>query len=156
MKKISKLVLLFLMIFTFAACDDSLVSKKASPEELLSTYLEGIEENNIDKSISIFPEFAQSYYKGKLSIKVYDLMVEQFGEGFVLSFNITEKSEIDEEELKDINEQIEKTFNNSINATKCYSIKGTLTAEGPKNKSTSTLNSILYCDFNGTWRLLTD
>jgi len=152
MKNYLKIFLVVGLLFIASGCGKT-VSNNSSVEDLLDVYMEGFKNADVDKMLSVYPDFAKDYYGKYVTEENVRNALDNYGDNIKLSYDITGKEKLSSEELNQLNEEIKQTFTNYVLPSDCYKISGTTEAKGSKNKNMGTIKNMWYCNFNDTWRL---
>lgn len=157
MKKYLGLFVIMLLAVVMTGCGGSkTLTKNSTPEELLDVYMEGFKNVDPDKVISIYPDFAKDYYKKYITKERIQRSLDNYGRNVELSYEITGKDKLSDDELEELNENIKNVFTNPVLPSECYKINGSTTIKGSDEEHTSEITELWYCDFDGSWRLLGD
>lgn len=155
MKKILTITICLLVALSLTACKSTKKEKKErSAEELLDLYVEAIEKEKYENMEKIVPKFyleannftKESFEKGIKNAK------EEFGDDLKVTYEIKEKKELEESELKKANEYLSK-FENYKEVSKCYSLNGTITFSGSKFTDPDPMDTY-YCKIEDEWYLI--
>lgn len=157
MKKYLGLFVIMLLAVVITGCGGSkTVTKNSTPEELLDIYMEGFKNADPDKLVSVYPDFAQEYYKKYITKENIQRSLDNYGSNVKLSYEITGKVKLTEDELNELNESIKNAFPDAVLPNECYKINGSTTIKGSSEEHTSEITELWYCNFDGSWRLLGD
>jgi len=157
MKKLFSILAILLLVVTITGCGkskDNEVKKDASYEELLDLYVEAFEKADIELLIKALPEFMAPFVRQEISNEDIKDINEYYGDNVKYSFNITGKTKMSDEWLKENNAIIKNEFHSNMQADECYALEGTTEIKGSKNSITNKIEELWYCNFDGTWRLM--
>ena len=157
MKKYLGIIVIMLLAVVITGCGGrKVVSNNSSVEDLLDIYMDGFKDADVDKLFSVYPDFAQEYYKRNVTKERIERTLDYYGDNVRMSYNITSKNKLNDEELDKLNEDIKKTFNDYVLPSECYKINGETTIKGSKEEHVNEISELWYCNFDGAWRLLGD
>ena len=157
MKKYLGIIVIMLLAVVITGCGGSKTLKKdSSPEDLLDIYMEGFKNADLDKLLSVYPDFTKEYYQKYITKERLQETLDYYGNNTTMSYNLTGKEKLSDEDLDNFKEDIKNAFTNPILPSECYKLNGTTTIKGSKDEHTSDISELWYCNFDGTWRLLGD
>lgn len=131
------------------------VKEKRTPEYLFDQYVKAYTKADIDAARDIFPPFYVRYAKNSLTKEKLETSLKnakkEYGNDFNITYKITDKIKMDEDELEELNDDLEKYYDADVRADECYILKGTITFKGSKYEDPDPIDSTRYCKFDGTW-----
>lgn len=129
----------------------------SSYEEPIKNMIEGLTEANSSKFLKAFPSFI-SDYMGDIFTDEYlentlETAEEEYGENIKMSYEITDKTEIEEEDLRKMEEDIKTNFDEDIKITKGYELGIKVTTKGDDAEDTEEDEFNVY-EVDGKWYIL--
>lgn len=149
------IICLLVVLFTLTGCK---LSFGRTYENLLKDYTNAYSKGDLKTIQKIFPPYYVEFSKDIVTQEYLDKQVNTlkstFGDDFKITYEITGKTKLTNDELKTLNEKMAKYYNAKDNATECYKYEGDLIIKGSKNESKSSLSSIGYCKYKNTWYIV--
>ncbi len=157
------LLIILLILFISTACSNTSNIEKGSVikdktiETLLNQYIEGYLNADSKRILDVIPDFVTitnpyQYSQFALKESLSDDK-EKYGYDLDITYEINEKTLLDNVQLEKLNELISNAFKTNDKVSECYSIYGSMTYYGSKGSSEDDL-SAYYCKYNDKWYLL--
>lgn len=125
-------------------------------EQPIKNFLEGIEEGNIDKFLSSFPDYLAELLKENISEEDLQEMlkneIKSYGDNVKYSYNITEKKELSQDNLKNLQSKIKSNMDKEVNVTNGYELKVEIITKGDKDEQKD-LETLQVYEIDGKWCL---
>ena len=159
MKKGLLLVVLFVAVVFITACGSKSKSTR-TVEDLLDEYAEAYTTASVKLAKDIFPPFYIEYAesKGMLTQESLEQSLknakEKYGDDFHITYEITNKTKMTDEELETLNSKMASRYNSKEDASECYKFEGTITFAGSKYEDPDPISSMAYCRYDGAWYLV--
>ena len=151
-----KVLFIFLFLFSFLMITGC--SKERTIDYLMKGYVKAYTKADLASTKDIFPPYyvtyAEKYMTQEYLDKSFKDATEKYGDDFTITYEITKKTKLTDEELKELNEKIAKYFKTEEKATECYKFEGTTTFKGSKKEDKQSLSSLGYCKYKGVWYLV--
>lgn len=132
-------------------------SVSSSYEEPIKNMIEGLSEANSSKFLKAFPSFISDYMKDIFTDKYLETTLktaeEEYGKNVKMTYKITDKTEIDSDELKEMEEAVKTNFDKEIKITKGYELGIEVTTKGDDEEDTETDEMNVY-EIDGNWYIL--
>ena len=159
MKKGLFLVVLFVAVVLVTACGSKYGNKSSrTVEDLMDEYVEAYTKADVELAKDIFPPFYNEYAKDMLTKERLEQALEnakeEYGDDFHITYEITKKTKMTDEELKEINDKMATRYNAKEEASECYKFEGTITFTGSKFEDPDPISTMKYCNYNGAWYLI--
>lgn len=149
------LIGLLVVLFTLTGCK---LSVGRTYENLLEGYIKAYTEADLNEVHNVFPPFYVEYSKDQLTQEYLENQVKklktQYGDDVKITYELTDKKQLTEKELKSLNENMARIYNSKENASECYRYEGNLITKGSLKEYKSSLSSMGYCKYNNTWYLV--
>ena len=163
-KRLSKVLIIMLImmmsVVLLTGCEsDSKKDKneKQAYEEPIQNMIEGLSEANSEKFLKAFPDFISSYMKAMFTDDYLAETVkkgeEEYGANLKMSYKVTDKKDISEEALKEMQDEVKESFNKEIKITKGYVLTVEVTTKGDNDEDTEVDDFKVY-EIDGNWYLL--
>lgn len=153
-------VLMMGVMFTFAGCGDKGEDKKKSDNYMtpIGKYFEAIEKGSAKKMLEIFPECMKEEMEKTITESNMERALSSFeslyGENIKVSYKEIEKDEIDEDDLKDVEDDLKDEYDDDdIEVKKGYKVKVEATIKGDDDEKTAT-NTLKVYQINGKWCMI--
>ena len=129
----------------------------SSYEEPVKYMVEGLSEANSKKFLKAFPDFISEHMEDIFTDEYLENTLKtaesEFGENIEMSYKITDKTEIDEDELNKMEEDIKNSFDEEITITKGYELGVEVTTKGDDAEDTEEDEFNVY-EVDGKWYIL--
>ncbi len=163
-KLIAIFALLILSMQMLTGCEIGKFNSKKDQEKAVEAYeepirnmIEGLSETNSGKLLNAFPDFITEYmkdiYTNEFLESTLDKAKEEFGANIKLSYKITDKKDLEEKDLKQVEESIKKNFDKEIKITKGYEVEVEVTTKGDEAEDTEKDAFKVY-EVDGKWYIL--
>ena len=164
-KRMLKLIAVFAMLvmsmYMLTGCE---IGKKNSDKDDSSSYedpiknlVEGLSEANSSKLLKAFPDFIADYMKDIFTDEylesTLDKAEEDFGTNVKMSYKITDKTDLEDEELRKMEEDVLTNFNKEVKITKGYEVEIEVTTKGDETEDTEKDAFNVY-EIDGKWYIL--
>lgn len=166
MKLIAILIVMVMSMCALSGCGNNQNGKeeknKESTEDAaielpIKNMVEGLLETNSEKFISAFPPF----YSGSLgelfnneALKTaLDTSTEEYGENIKMTYEITNKTQIEESKIEEMEKEVKESYNQDVDITKGYELEVKITTKGDKAEDTETDAFEIY-QIDGNYYLL--
>lgn len=130
---------------------------EGSYEEPVKNFVEGLNEANSEKFLKAFPSFIADYVKDIFTddyLKMYfGDAKETYGDNTTMTYNIKDKTELSEEDLRAAEQNVKTSFDKDITVTKGYKLNVELRLKGD-NKEDTEKEIINVFEVDGNWYLL--
>ena len=156
MKRFLKIFVITIFALIITGCGSKELSKNASLDELFDTYKEGLKNVDVDKLISIYPDFTHEKLKKTVTKEAIEKTIDYYGDDMEVTIDVTGKEKMAEDELESFNYDIKQEYSNYVLASECYSVKGNISIKGSKKENSTSIKEMYYCNFDGTWRIMED
>ncbi len=141
-----------------------IVALSSSPKDAVKNYVNGTFNGDYDAFIDMQPtevweymekEYDQEMPDEKDFEEIYEssleALEEEYGKDVSVSYKVTDKDELDEDDLKDIRNTLKDTYDISKkDVTAAYELDVELTIEGDDDEETKDATFIVY-KLNGDW-----
>lgn len=158
MKKVISFVFVALLTVTLVGCSftgkDKKESKERTYEYLLDLYARAYNEEKPELIKEVFPEFVFKGMEDQLTVENIKRAKSYYGDNVKFSFEVTGKTKMDDEWIEKANEDLKNYYNTDTKVKECYQLEGTTSIKGSEDESTSNMEELWYCDFDGTWYLI--
>ena len=134
-------------------------NKTEAYEEPVKNLIEGLAEANSEKFLNAFPPFISNneYMKNTFTNEylqgVLEKAQEDYGANITMSFKVTNKEEISEENIKNKEEDIKSYYNEEVTITKGYKLNTEITTKGDNEEDTDIGEFEVY-EIEGKWYIL--
>lgn len=131
--------------------------EQASYEEPIKNLIEGLSEANSEKFLKAFPPYVGEYMEDIFTDEYLKSTLEEaesdYGSNIKMSFEVTNKEEISEEDMKQMEDEVKENFDKQIDITKGYALDVVVTTKGDnsEDKEEDTFN--VY-EVEGNWYIL--
>ena len=121
----------------------------------IDNYFKGMQKADLKTYEKAFPDF----YNNKMDLdedfmdKMLDNLEDKYGEKFKITYKITKKENIKKDDLKKVQEYIEKVYDEDVKISAGKEIKVKATYKGKKDDDTETHRFYVY-KIDGKWKLL--
>lgn len=162
-RKVKVVSILLIMIMTLgllSGCGANKDEKKAetdSYEQPVKNMIEGLSEANADKFLKAFPEYISEQMKLvftedylKETVKKAE---EEYGANLKMSYKITDKADIVEEDLREMEEEVKESFGKEIKISKGYKLGVEVTTKGDDTEDKEVDEFKVY-EVDGKWYML--
>lgn len=162
-RKVKVVSILLIMIMTLgllSGCGVNKDEKKAetdSYEQPVKNMIEGLSEANADKFLKAFPEYISEQMKLvftedylKETVKKAE---EEYGANLKMSYKITDKADIAEEDLREMEEEVKESFGKEIKISKGYKLGVEVTTKGDDTEDKEVDEFKVY-EVDGKWYML--
>ena len=131
--------------------------KEKTYEYLLDLFVTAYTKADVTLVSEIFPPYYVSYAKDFMTKEYLEKKVNEdknkYGDDFTITYNVTKKSKLTDEEVEAINKKMASYFNTSEKASECYRYDGTITYKGSKKEDSASISSLKYCLYD-EWYLV--
>nr|MBP3680500.1 hypothetical protein [Clostridia bacterium] len=134
-------------------------NKTEAYEEPVKNLIEGLAEANSEKFLNAFPPFISNneYMKNTFTNEylqgVLEKAQEDYGANITMSFKVTNKEEISEENIKNKEEDIKSYYNEEVTITKGYKLNTEITTKGDNEEDTDIGEFEVY-EIEGKWYII--
>lgn len=134
-------------------------NKTEAYEEPVKNLIEGLAEANSEKFLNAFPPFISNneYMKNTFTNEylqgVLEKAQEDYGANITMSFKVTNKEEISEENIKNKEEDIKSYYNEEVTITKGYKLNTEITTKGNNEEDTDIGEFEVY-EIEGKWYII--
>lgn len=134
-------------------------NKTEAYEEPVKNLIEGLAEANSEKFLNAFPPFISKneYMKNTFTNEylqgVLEKAQEDYGANITMSFKVTNKEEISEENIKNKEEDIKSYYNEEVTITKGYKLNTEITTKGDNEEDTDIGEFEVY-EIEGKWYII--
>ena len=141
--------------------DDKKGGKSSSYSDVLDYETDGIQNNDWDTYKKAYTKEMQEYYEdlfggGDEYVDfLYNSLTDQYGEDFELSYKISDSTEMDEEEIKELEEDYKDQYDIKITIDEAYTLSIKMTVEGEDDSDTE-VSDVTVVKIDGDWYNLTD
>ena len=162
-RKVKVVSILLIMIMTLgllSGCGVNKDEKKTetdSYEQPVKNMIEGLSEANADKFLKAFPEYISEQMKLvftedylKETVKKAE---EEYGANLKMSYKITDKADIAEEDLREMEEEVKESFGKEIKISKGYKLGVEVTTKGDDTEDKEVDEFKVY-EVDGKWYML--
>ncbi len=164
LKVIAVLTVMVMSIFMLTGCGNKKEEEKNDSNTTTNTYedpiknvVEGVGKANISKFMSAYPSFIAENINQIIDEDYLQSQLEDYediyGNNIEMSYSITNKEEISEEDLKEEEEELKDTYDEDVDITKGYNLEVELKIKGDEDEDTEEDSFEVY-EINGTWYLL--
>lgn len=126
-------------------------------EEPIKNFVEGLEAANSEKFLKAFPEFLAEYMADSITDEdLKDMLAdaeEEYGANIKMSYKVTDKTEISEEDLKEMQEEMATYYDEEVTVSKGYELEVEITTKGDDSEETETDTLEVY-ELDGKWCIL--
>ena len=133
--------------------EDTEKEEGKSYEVVIKNYFNGMVEGDLDKYLSVFPEFMEMddmYDEDKME-EMVEALEDEYGEKLKVSYEIKKEEKIDKEELKYVEKYIEENIDEDIEISEGYEVKVAATIKGEEDEETATNEMYIY-KIDGEWK----
>lgn len=148
------LVIIFIMIamvLTLAGCGGSNKENK-DYEKPVHNYFEGMEKGDLNTYEKAFPSFVETYMDEEKLDDLVTMYKDEYGEDFDISYNITNKKELNNDDFEDAKSYIKEEYDQDVNISGGYELEVEATMKGSKDSDTIKttmyvfkINDVWYC-----------
>lgn len=159
-KNIAKLLITSVMLIAIVTLLTGCGNKKEEPkatetyEEPIKNMTEGIQNTNIEKYMSAFPDFIDYKVTQSDLDEMMNVYIEKYGQDIKISYEITQKEEITGNKLSEIQDNIKTYYNHECSVTKGYKLNVSRTVKGIKDQQTTSSIINVY-EIDGKWYSIT-
>lgn len=151
--------LTIISLFMITACGKKVEMKEERKvEDLLNDFIKSYINADVELSKKVFPPFYIEYTKKNLDKDYLPKALEndkmKLGEDFKVTYEITSKEKMNDEELKKLDSHAAKEYQTNKKAEECYKLEGTMKFKGSKGEITDRLSTFNYCKYDGTWYIV--
>lgn len=126
-------------------------------EEPIANVINGLTEANSGKFLGAFPDYIADYMKVSFTDDFLKTTVEaaeeQFGKNVSRTFKVVDKTDISEDDLREIEEEVKQSFDKEIKISKGYLVKVEITTKGDDSEETEVALFSVY-EIDGKWFML--
>jgi len=126
-------------------------------EEPVKYFVEGLAESNSEKFLKAFPEFLADYMGETITDEALKEMLteaeEEYGANIKMSYKVTDKTEIGEEDLKEMQEEMATYYDEEVKVSKGYELDVEITTKGDDSEETESDTLEVY-EIDGKWCIL--
>jgi len=168
LKIIAVVSVLFLSMYTLTGCENGILKSDKndekenneiaeSYEEPIKNMIEGLSDANSETFLKAFPDFISDYMGDIFTDEYLENTLEnaeaEFGANVKMSYKVTNKTEIDEEDLRKMEEDVKTNFEEEITITKGYELEVDVTTKGEDIEDTEKDAFNVY-EVDGKWYIL--
>lgn len=166
LKILAVLILLVMCVCVFTGCENkSKVDSEnkqssqvsADCEQPIEYLVEGLKKADANMLLKAFPSFISDYMVNVFTDDYLKQSLsdakEQYGDDLEISYKTISKVEIPENEIKDVEDRIKKSFNEVVDITKGYVLNVENITKGNKLEKT-TENIYEVYEIEGNWYVL--
>ena len=161
-KALTIMLVMIMSVVLLSGCEttsnkDKNKNETQAYEEPVKNMIEGLSEANSEKFLKAFPDFISSYMKTMFTDDYLSETVkkaeEEYGSNLTMSYKVTDKKDISEEALKEMQDEVKESFNKEINISEGYVLTVEVTTKGDNDEDTETDDFKVY-EIDGNWYLL--
>lgn len=163
LKVIAIIAMLVMSMYMLTGCgkSDSKNEKEADKvegyEQPIKYLVEGLSEANSEKFLKAFPEFiseqVKQYFDDDYLKTALDRAEDEYGANVKMTYKVTGKEEISEDDLKDMAEDVKDSYDEEVEITKGYVVDVEITTKGDDTEDTEEDSFDVY-EIGGNWYVL--
>lgn len=155
MKLIIIIGMLIILVISLTGCGNKSQEQidNEAYEEPIKNMIEGIQNTDVEKYMNAFPEFLNLKIAQKDLDELMNTYIELYGQGIQISYEITNKQEIPNEKLVEMQENIKKYFEHECTIKKGYKLEISQTVKGSKDQNISDKTIDVY-EIDGKWYII--
>lgn len=127
-------------------------------EYLFEQFIKVYTKADVDTLKEIFPPFYVEYAKNYMTKEYLENSLnkekERYGDDFNITYEITKKTQLTDEELEKINKSMSNYFKTDSKTFEGYKLEGYLIYKGSKKEAKQSLSSFYYCKYDEGWFLV--
>lgn len=116
-----------------------------------------VETGDSDYVEDVFPEYmfdeASSEKLDETAEQITEMFKLHYGDDFEISYDIIDKSDIDDDKLEDLEKSIKKNFDEKVNVSKGYNVELELTIEADSKSNSNAVKCNVY-KIDGDWCMI--
>ena len=118
----------------------------------INNYFKGMEKGKADTYLKAFPEFMDmgDTVDDDFMEEMLDSYEDEYGEKIKISYKVTKKEKLKKGDIEDIQEYIEKKYEEDVKVSKGYEVKVKATIKGKDDEDTDTRKMYVY-KIDGKW-----
>lgn len=162
LKIIAVLTIIVMSMFALTGCgkndkEEEKKKEETAYEEPVKNLVEGLSEANAEKFAKAFPPYLADQMKEIFTAdylqKSLEEAKEQYGENVSMTYTVTSKEEISEDDIKTKEEDIKSSFEKEVDITKGYKLNIEITTKGDDAEDKDTSSFDVY-EMDGNWYIL--
>lgn len=132
-------------------------AEQTSYEEPIKNLVEGLSEANAEKFLKAFPSYVGEYMENIFTDEYLKSTLQEaesdFGANIKMSYKVTNKEDISEEDMKQMEEEVKENFDKEIDITKGYTLDVEITTKGDNTEDKEEDIFNVY-EVDGNWYIL--
>ncbi len=163
LKIVAIIAMLVMSMYMLTGCgnNESKKDKKADNvegyEQPIKYLVEGLSEANSEKFLKAFPGFiseqVKQYFDADYLQTALDRAEDEYGANVKMTYKVTGKEEISEDDLKDMAEDVKDSYDEEVEITKGYVVDVEITTKGDDTEDTEEDSFDVY-EIGGNWYVL--
>ena len=133
------------------------VETTGSYEEPVKNLVEGLAEANADKFLKAFPSYVSEYMEDIFTDEYLQSTLKEaesdYGANIKMSYKVTNKEDLSEEDMSQMEKEVKENFDKQIDITKGYMLDVEVTTKGDNSEDTETDIFNVY-EVDGNWYIL--
>lgn len=137
--------------------DSNYIPTSSAYMSAIDNYFKGMEKYDVNMFLDAFPDFYKdligSVYDNDSMQELMDSFVEDYGSNIKILYNVTSEKVLTSTELQNIQDYIEKQYDEKVSVTDGYEVEIEATIKGDSNSETDTDTMYVY-KIDGKWCIL--